>query len=426
MAQVSQDVSADQYLEIAKKLRNTHKLSEAESHLAKALSEYPEHAELLSEAASVSNELGKKDIAASYMQGALKADPSNTAYHRYLSLYKRYTDPADPHIEQLDKMAEDPNIVGVKKSDCHFALGKAYEDLQSYETSFYHYKRGNDIRSKQLGFSLKQPETYFRCIEESFTREFVESHTLENNYDICPIFVVGMPRSGTSLTEQILASHKDVHGAGELAALTTVFAKHFGLVVSVYQENFSRMDLERIKIGADFYMKVLKNKSSKHSFITDKMPLNFRYIGFIRAMFPHAKIVHVFRDPRDTCLSLYKYRFLNNNLPFVYNEEHLAGYYACYRSMMENWHKAFPGWILDFSYEDLVNKQEEMTRNLLKFCGLEWDENCLNFHETERAVGTASSSQVKEKLHSKGIGYWKNYEPYLPDVIKDIEPYKAV
>lgn len=425
MAQVDQSVSADQYLEIARKLRNTHKLSEAEAHLVGALEEYPEHAELLSEMASVYNEFGKKDAAASYMERALKVDPGNTAYHRYLSLYKRYADPADPHIAQLDKMVEDPNIVGVGKSDCHFALGKAHEDLQSYESSFYHYKRGNDIRSKQLGFSLQQPETYFRFIEESFTREFVDSHTLDTNYDICPVFIVGMPRSGTSLTEQILASHKDVHGAGELAALTTVFAKHFGLVVSVYQENFSRMDLERIKIGADFYMKVLKNKSSKHPYITDKMPLNFRYIGFIRAMFPHAKIVHVYRDPRDTCLSLYKHRFMNNNLPFVYNEDHLAGYYACYRSMMQYWHKAFPGSILDFSYEELVDNQEEKTRNLLEFCGLDWDENCLEFHETERTVDTASSSQVKEKLHSKGVGYWKKYEPYLSDAIKNIEPYKA-
>ena len=197
-----QEISAEEYLEIAQKLRSTHKLSKAESFLSEALQVHPSHEELLVEAASVSYEFGQKESAAAYMEKAIEVNPKKSEYHRYLSMYKSYKNLDDPHIIQLISLVDDPNIVGAHKSDCHFALGKAYEDLKQYKESFEHYKRGNDIHSKRVAFSLDNPKVYFEKIIENFTKEFVEENQNNTEYDITPIFIVGMPRSGTSLTDQ--------------------------------------------------------------------------------------------------------------------------------------------------------------------------------------------------------------------------------
>ncbi|MCB1530510.1 MAG: sulfotransferase [Alphaproteobacteria bacterium] len=319
----------------------------------------------------------------------------------------------------MEELLGHPSVLSVGQSELHFSLGKAYEDLKDYEVSFQHYARGNDLVNKKSDFSLENTKSYFRLIRDSFSKEFIFENKNSQSYDVTPVFIVGMPRSGTSLTEQILASHTDVHGAGELDLMWKIFTQTLGLVSDKYQKSFALLTPKKIENAANSYISSLQKLSPSASFITDKMPMNFRYIGLIKSMFPKAKIIHCIRDPRDTCLSIYKCRFMGGH-PFAYDQKNLAEVYKLYTEMMAYWHSILPGEILDFRYEDLIEDQKTGTKRLLDYCGLDWQDTCLDFHKTKRTVNTASVFQVKEPLYKTGAGYWKNYEQYLEKEIIEL------
>ena len=228
-----------------------------------------------------------------------------------------------------------------------------------------------------------------------------------------------MPRSGTSLVEQIIASHHAVYGAGELNTLANLI---FPIVKNQPTHNNSLSEKTFLSIRQQ-YLDSLSRFNVSENVITDKMPLNFRYIGFILSAFPEAKIVHLKRDAMATCWSIYKHFFKAKGNGWAYNMGDLAEFYELYIDLMAFWHQLYSDKIYDLCYEDLTTNQEEETRKLLEYCELDWDENCLNFHTSKRVVKTASASQVRQKMYQGSSKAWKKHEAYLQPLIKALSSY---
>ena len=225
-----------------------------------------------------------------------------------------------------------------------------------------------------------------------------------------------MPRSGTSLVHQIVSNHKQVYGAGELTKLNKF--------VTPYLKDSENKEITKSNLMSirENYTNELLSLNVTESIIVDKMPLNFRYIGFILTAFPESKIIHMNRDPMAVCWSIYKYFFPGNT--YSYNQKDIAAYYCLYEDLMGFWKKKFPNKIYDLYYEELTINQKFETQELLKYCGLEWDENCLNFHNNTTAVKTTSAIQVKNKMYQGSSEAWKKYEAYLKPLLDGLSYYK--
>lgn len=270
-------------------------------------------------------------------------------------------------------------------------------------------------------YSLEEDKEFFSCIKEMFSAELFKKHSNSGTDNNAPIFILGMPRSGTTLTEQILSSHQMVYGAGELPDIRKLLSQMCGageykkfpkLVGSLGNDDLSR-------IGSE-YIKGLRKRNSSAEHITDKMPHNFLHVGMIRLMLPNAKIIHCKRDPIDNCLSIFKQNFGGVH-KYAYDLAELGGYHLLYQDLMEHWNKVLPGFVFELQYEDMVADQEGMTRKLLEFCGLPWDDNCLQFHKSERTVKTASYTQVRKKIYSDSVQLWKRYEQELQPLISALD-----
>jgi hypothetical protein len=251
----------------------------------------------------------------------------------------------------------------------------------------------------------------------------VKAHEGVGNPSEAPIFVVSMPRSGSSLTEQILASHSQVFGAGELGAITSAAAKLVG---------FNNLDFPNVlkslapkefnKLGENYLTYLQTISPPEFKYYTDKLPANFRLIGFILLILPNAKIVHCLRNPVETCFGCYKQVFRDENLEYTNDLSDIGHYYQLYDKLMNHWKKLFPGKILDVYYEQMVLDQEAQSRRLLDFCGLTWEEQVLDYHKTERPVFTASNVQVRKPIYSSSLNRWKRYEKHLGPLLDILGP----
>tara|TARA_Y100000385_G_C12855489_1_gene534964 strand:- start:127 stop:813 length:687 start_codon:yes stop_codon:yes gene_type:complete len=225
-----------------------------------------------------------------------------------------------------------------------------------------------------------------------------------------------MPRSGTSLVEQIISSHNSVHGAGELLNFRNIITPILDNHLSKKNSSIPNEDMLKIR---NEYLDSLGSLKAKEKIITDKMPMNFRLLGFILSAIPEAKIIHLTRDPMATCWSNFNHYFTAGN-GFSFDQEDLAKFYLLYQELMNFWHKLFPNKIYDLNYENLTINQEKETKKLIKYCDLEWDENCLDFHKNQRGVLTASSAQVRKKMYQGSSEAWKKYEKNLQPLIKGL------
>ena len=320
-----------------------------------------------------------------------------------------------------------------------FALAKVYENLGNQDELFKFLHEGNRLCKEESDYSLDKAKNLFSFIKGLFSTlpTVIEQSQSFEPSTIRPIFIVGMPRSGTTLVEQIISSHHAVYGAGELTAVPTLIGQevknHITQGSNIASTTIGDMKLniantyslpeEAFLSIRQEYLAELSRFDVPENVITDKLPLNFQYIGFILSAFPEAKIVHLKRDARATCWSIYKCHFKNKGNGFSYNLDDLTGFYGLYVELMDFWHKLYPGKIFDICYEDLTTHQEEETRKLLQYCELDWDENCLNFHKNPRAVKTASSLQVKQKMYQGSSEAWKKHESYLQPLVKALSSY---
>jgi hypothetical protein len=302
-----------------------------------------------------------------------------------------------------------------------FALGKAFDDIGDAERAFRYFLKGNHLRKKELGYDIGSDKRLFSLIKSIFeTGELKTPEEIEpvTGHKKQPIFIVGMPRSGTTLAEQILASHSQVFGAGELDILNKIAIS----TLNDFKNNRSeKLTNDEIVSIWEMYFAELNKIGGDEPNITDKMPLNFRWIGFILTNMPEAKVINLQRDPIATCWSVFKHYFSSKGTGYAYDLVDVAEHYKMYVSLMDFWRAKFPNQIFDLNYEALTENQEKETRKLLKYCDLEWEEQCLEFHKTERAVKTASSAQVRQAMYQGSSEAWRKYEAHIQPMIRALE-----
>lgn len=399
-------------------LRDLGQLKEAVDSYERAIGFRPDYAEAYNNRGSALRDLGMPKEAVESYEKAIEIKPDYASSHRNLSTLKKY-EPDDVQIGSMECLSTDPGSSESDRMQLCFALAKAYEDLGKYDKSFHYLDEGNHVRKKELNYDIDNDRRMIARIREIFSTGGPTRDTeSDGNASIQPLFIVGMPRSGTSLVEQILASHSKVHGAGELGTMSKlvapILAKRSGQNIN---QDKSRLSQNEINAVHDGYLDALVGLNVPERLITDKMPLNFKWIGFILAAFPKTRIINLNRDARATCWSIYKHYFSGRGNGYAYDLLDLVEFYKLYVDLMSFWRERYPNSIYDLSYEDLTENQEYETRKLLAFCDLEWEEQCLDFHKTKRAVKTASTSQVWKKMYQGSSEAWRKYEEHLQPLI---------
>jgi hypothetical protein len=294
-------------------------------------------------------------------------------------------------------------------------MGKALSDLKRYDDAFAELNEANALKRKQFVYDEAQRLGMLEKISTVFSKDLIASRSESGDRSWSPIFIVGMPRSGTTLMEQVLASHSKVFGAGELETFKemVIDAVNNQAIFPAYPELIGELPREAIhKIGQTYTSRV-RALAPDALHIVDKMPLNFAFVGLIHMALPNARIIHTRRNPLDTCVSCYSLLFTGSQ-PFAYDLAELGRYYRGYERVMEHWHRVLPqGTMIDVRYEDLVNDLEGVSRETLRHCGLDWEDACLNFHDTERTVRTASLMQVRKPIYRSAMGGWRRYAKHL-------------
>lgn len=355
---------------------------------------------------------GKLEAAVASYKKALSLDPRHAISYRQLGLLIKY-ERDNPHFEQVKALLGEPDLPDDDRCHLLFAYAKMSEDIGKLSTAFKNYTAGGTLRKKLLAYDLTQDVHLFEQVKGASHRIAqlnVEFDSQESA--MTPVFVLGMPRSGTTLVEQIISSHSQVFGGGEIPLLDNL-----GRRLAVGDIAVSVNNLISIR---EAYLQDLCNISERHSIVTDKMPHNFLSIGLIMKAFPEAKVIHVKRDPAATCWSNFKQYFSANGLGYSYDLSDTISYFKMYRDLMAFWEEQYPNKIYHLDYDELTTQQEPRIRELIKYVGLDWQDTCLSPHENSRSVKTASQLQIRKKIYRGSSEAWLKFEPYLGDVLKNI------
>ena len=341
---------------------------------------------------------------------SLNIRPNNTEIYRLMSMTKKFKE-KDEDLEIIKNKIKEDNISEIKKMHLYFALGKAFDDIKLFDKSFFNYKKGNDIKDKFLKFNFKLDYNILSNLKKSFIKK-TKNLSLDKNFNKKIIFIIGMPRSGTSLIEQILSAHEKVSGAGELTFLTDAIYKEFFLNPNKIDLNtISKEKLEKIQ---NFYSERINQLNYSENYIVDKAPLNFKWAGFIKIIFPNSYIINCNRDPMDICWSNYKQYYSSSNLGFAYNLKNLAEFYNIYSEYMNFWENTLDeGSLLNISYENFTNNFNDGVKTLLNYCDLNWSKKCVEFYKNKNSVSTASLAQIRQPIYKTSVQSWKNYSSHL-------------
>ena len=355
-----------------------------------------------------------------HFEKCLSLNPSFTEVDRLISMSHKYKKD-DQHLLNLQKKIIDKKFTDLQKMHLYFALGKAFDDLKDYDQSFENFEKGNDIKDKKINYSFKLDNEILSNIKNNFNQK-TNNHPNKDTFDKKVIFIVGMPRSGTSLIEQVLSSHHDVYGAGELTFLTEAIYKEFiinNLTNPEFKiENINDNNINNIKKN---YYENIKKFDFTEKYIIDKAPLNFRWIGFIVKLFPNAYIINCSRDPMDIGWSNYKQNFSSGNLGFAYNLTNIGKFFNIYNEFMDHWNELYSEKIYKINYEEFTSNFEEELKKLLKFCHLEWSQDCVQFYNNKKSVITSSLAQVRQPIYKTSVASWKNYADKLEILKKTLK-----
>ena len=366
---------------------------------------------------------GEMERAEEAIMKALSFKPDNLEA-RFMLAQVRKTRTEDENLAALVKAEEAVrnNLLVLpyqKAVSLNFALGKSLDDLGDHDRAFPHFIEGCRLKRATLEYDAVQMTQQFDKTIGVFDEDVIERLRGGGNPSETPIFVLGMPRSGTTLVEQIIASHPEVHGAGELPDMQSIAQREVSGTAG-FPGNILNLDGDTLRKWGDDYVADLQRRAPDARRITDKMPINFWFIGLIHVMLPNAKIIHVCRNPVDTCLSCYT-KLFSGALNQTYDLGELGRYYVDYARLMEHWRKVLPaGAFLDVRYEDIVVDQETEARHIIDFCGLEWNDACIDFHKHNRPVGTASVTQVRRPIYKSSVERWRHYEKFLGPLLKEL------
>lgn len=442
---------ADAWLNLGKLRQDEGRLDNAAHCYQQALKAAPDMSEAHNNLGNVHHRTGQVDLALVSYTRAVEANPKyvealfNKAIMQAevgqiddaIDSYHAVIEAESDHVEAICGLGEALETIGQdaeaeacyrrastirprqlpeeREARMHYMLGRSFDRLKDYDRAFAEFKAANEL---QLAALRRSGRAYDRTAQEQLVDRIMEAFQVgpANEWtglgvsDDLPIFVLGMPRSGTTLAEQILASHPEVHGAGELMEIPQAsqrLAKD-----SAWPDGIDRLDHSLASTLADDYLTALRKKASSVRHIVDKLPTNFLFIGLIRALMPNATIVHMRRDPLDNCISNY-FRNFGEAVPHNHDLGDLGHYFRQYKQLMGHWDAVFPGAIFHLDYEELVREQEATSRALIARCGLEWDDRCLEFHATDRTVQTASYLQVRRPIYGDSMARWRHYEQHL-------------
>ncbi len=324
----------------------------------------------------------------------------------------KFFEKKDNDFFSIKKLIDEKYLSNTEKSDLNFAIAKVYEDLRIYKEAFSYYKKGNTLRFKTNGFNINNEINLFDRIK-SFYNE-IEKNNINIDYynKITPIFIIGMPRSGTTLIEQIISSHSKIHAGGELNTIN----KNVNHTIN----DLSKNNHEKLFNIRKKYYEYIETINNKKLYITDKMPQNFRYIGIILSAIPQAKIIHIKRNTQSVLWSNFKHCFVNKGLSYSYQIKDIIDYFKLYKSIMKFWNYKFQNKIYNVNYELLVTNHESEIKKIIKYIGLNWENNCLFPEKNNRISLTSSNLQVKKRIYQNSSQSWKNFEPYINGAFDNI------
>lgn len=395
------------YNNLANVLTKKNEYKEAEKNYRIAISLKDDYSEAHQNLGNIYCDQGKFTEAKHSYERAIKLNPKFAEAYRMYSIVKKF-DSKNKQFSQMFDLYLDSNISDFDRAHLCFALAKASEDLREYGKAFEFFSEGNALRKKFLCYDITKDIDLFNEIRLSYSSFMDKSCKLEFSTEShMPIFIVGMPRSGTTLVEQIISAHSSVSGAGELSLMS-----RFGdsIARGLQEINGSNLTTLRQK-----YIEHLGKFASSKLLITDKMPQNFLYLGLISVAFPDAKVIHVRRDPAATCWSNFKHYFTSDGLGYSYNLKDTVAYYSLYQELMNFWEKSFGDRIYHLDYELLTINQEEETKRLIKHLNLDWEQTCLEPQNNKRIIKTSSNAQVTEKVYRGSSKEWEKFKPFLAD-----------
>jgi tetratricopeptide (TPR) repeat protein len=365
---------------------------------------------------------GDFEQAGACYQQIMAQQPDYTQAHFTYSGVHEYRERDDPHIGIMLELYRKDDLPTEKRIQLAFALAKAFEDLEDYPQAFEYLSTGNRLRYQAFNYTIDSDAELVQNIIETFSADALSRLRVDAEPSNRPIFILGMPRSGTSLVEKILASHSAVYGAGELEYIYALGARLFLKEALHYQfAPLASYPSSAFQQLGKAYLEKINQLNGQAGRITDKLPFNMMMIGLIRIALPNAKIIHCVRDARDTCLSIYRQNFATGNYRFAYDLRTVGQFHNLYRKLMKHWHNVFPGAIYDIEYEALTRNPEPAIRKLLEACGLEWEQGCMDFYRSPGIVRTASFYQVRQPMYTSSVGLWEKYSQFLQPLLDALQ-----
>ena len=407
--------------QFAKSLVLNNRLDEAITIFRELVKENPNHDDFKINLSTALRENGDFEGANAIIDSVFKADFKKIDFFGYYASNKK-NKLSSEQIKYYEDLLNHNNTRVDHKISISYAFFEFYRNQKDYNLSGKYLNKFTDIHYRQREFDIEKEKIFFNNIRDMFRN--LSFSPKNKKIKVTPIFICGMPRSGTTLCEQILSTHSKVTGAGELNLLTdlTNIEKLIQTPkekIEIFRENIK--DNNFLQNVRDKYLNFIENYSDGESeYVTDKLPHNFIFIGFIKLILPEAKIIYCKRNPMDNCYSLYTHKFIDMSHQYSYDQIMLSEYYLLHVDLMKFWLDRFKD-IFVLDNEKLVNNQEIMSKEIIKYCKLDWEKECLNFHNTRRQVRTASIEQVRQPINKKSIGAWKKYEPYLTELISKLE-----
>jgi len=403
------------FANLMKKLRD---FNSAKKLLLKAVEIENINIDILFNLAECYQSLGELDQAKEYAYKILNLEPNHSATHRFISLIINHKSDKThlSKIIEIEKSDNFKNFTSNQKVDIFFSLGKAYEDLKEYKKSFVYLERANLIKNKEINYNLSSHEKLIKNIIklfEDFDFDKIKKKAPGNQI----IFICGMPRSGSTLIEQMIAAHNEVSGAGELSYVRDTVVKNFQEELRFNKQKIIEEALAERNIIAEQYIELLKYHKFETNIVTDKAPQNFLWLGFIKIFFPNSKIIHSYRNSKDNCLSIFKNYFPSNDMLWSFDQSNIANYYNLYLDLMNFWKTKFNESIFDVNYEYLVQSPEDQLKKIFSFCNLKWDPNCLSFYKSKKTpISTVSVNQASKPIYKSSVNSNEGFSKYLTEM----------